>query len=229
VHRGPLGPRRPGHRREGRNGGAGQPALRQAVGSRAAPGRPGNAGGAPSGAAVAQAPRRRGAGGKSTLIARTSRARPKIADYPFTTLVPNLGVVSVGVDASFVLADVPGLVPGASEGAGLGTQFLKHLSRTRVLVFLLAPDPAPGRTPESDFETLEREVAAFDPEMATRPRLVAWNKIDLPDAQEKVEDLRRMLESRGMPLFPISAVTGEGVDALVRAIYKGTRTRSATG
>jgi GTP-binding protein len=158
--------------------------------------------------------------GKSTLIARVSGARPKIADYPFTTLVPNLGVVSVGPDASFVLADVPGLVPGASEGAGLGIQFLKHLSRTRVLVFLLAPDPAPGRASVSDLETLEREVAAFDPEMANRPRLVVWNKIDLPDARESADEIRRAAESRGVAFFAISAATGLGVEALVQAIHR---------
>jgi GTP-binding protein len=161
--------------------------------------------------------------GKSTLISRASGARPKIADYPFTTLVPNLGVVSVGVDASFVLADVPGLIPGASRGAGLGIQFLKHLSRTRVLLFLLAPDPDPARSPRSDYDALDAELRAFDAELALRPRVVAWNKMDLPDARGALDDVRRSIESADTPFFAISAVTGEGVEALLAALYESVR------
>jgi len=167
--------------------------------------------------------------GKSTLIARASKARPKIADYPFTTLVPNLGVVSIGEDASFVLADVPGLIAGASEGAGLGIRFLKHLSRTRVLLFLLAPDFAEGRAPVADYDALDHELLAFDPDLAAHPRIVAWNKMDLPDAREVVDDVRRSVESRGLPFFAISGVTGEGVDALMAALYAAVQqARSVT-
>src|SRR5262249_57422451 len=117
--------------------------------------------------------------GKSTLIAAVSRARPKIADYPFTTLTPNLGVVSRGEERSFVIAAIPGIIEGAADGAGLGHRFLKHVERTRVLVHLLSLDPDPAREPLRDYDTLLRELQRFDPALAERPALVTLSKLDL--------------------------------------------------
>ncbi len=161
--------------------------------------------------------------GKSTLISRISRARPKIADYPFTTLVPQLGVVALGEERSMVVADVPGLIEGASEGKGLGHRFLRHLERTRVLLHLLAPDPDPDREPLRDLDVLERELERYGPMFEGRPRVVALNKIDLlKDAQgrQQVEALRRQLRARNIPLFPVSAATGEGIEPLLEAIWR---------
>lgn len=158
--------------------------------------------------------------GKSTLISRLSRAKPKIADYPFTTLVPNLGVVQVGPDQSFVMADVPGLIPGASTGAGLGIRFLKHVERTAVLLHVVAPDPTPGREPLADLAAIDLELAAFDPELAARPQLVAWNKIDVTEARAETEELAAALARRGIELYPISAVTGEGLTELGWALWR---------
>jgi GTP-binding protein len=161
--------------------------------------------------------------GKSTLIARISRARPKIAEYPFTTLVPNLGVVSLGPDRTMVVADVPGLIRGASEGRGLGLQFLRHLERTRVLVHLLAPDLDPEREPLADLGALEAELAHYGARFEERPRVVALNKADTladPAGQALIAELRAELRERNIPLFPISAQTGEGVDALLEAIWR---------
>lgn len=158
--------------------------------------------------------------GKSSLIARVSAARPKIADYPFTTLVPNLGVVRLSGDRSFVLADVPGLIEGAHQGAGLGLQFLRHLERTRVLVHMLEVSPAPGRSPLEDYETLRRELTLYDPALANRPELVVLNKADLPETRRREKTLARAFERRGRALFAISAATGEGVPALLEAVWK---------
>jgi GTP-binding protein len=154
--------------------------------------------------------------GKSTLIARVSAARPKIADYPFTTLVPNLGVVRVSDDFSFVLADLPGLIEGAHDGVGLGDRFLRHVERTRVLVHLLDL-AAEERDPVTDFDTLNRELAAYSAPLAERPQLVGANKLDLPLAQERFPACREALEARGYRVFAISAATGEGVSALMKA------------
>src|SRR5262245_10122867 len=123
--------------------------------------------------------------GKSSLIARVSAARPKIADYPFTTLVPNLGTVALSGERSFVVADIPGLIEGAHAGAGLGDRFLRHLDRTRLLVHLLDPAGGPGRTPLRDFEAINRELALFDPQLARRPQIVVLNKVDLPEARRR--------------------------------------------
>ena len=160
--------------------------------------------------------------GKSTLISVISRARPKIADYPFTTLVPNLGVVRVDEARSFVVADIPGLIPGASKGAGLGIRFLKHVERTRALLHLIAPDP--GRDIDTDFDAIMKEVKAFSPTLAKRPMIVAVAKADLPEAKEAWTRLKAKMKRRGHELRLISPVTGEGVrelvfalDALVRA------------
>ena len=161
--------------------------------------------------------------GKSTFIAKVSRARPKIADYPFTTLVPQLGVVGLGEGRSMVIADVPGLIRGASEGRGLGLQFLRHLERTRVLLHLLAPDLDPDREPLADLEALEQELAQYGEAFENRPRVVAINKIDLlqdKEGKRQLADLRRSLQSRGIPLFPICAHSGEGVPALLEALWR---------
>jgi GTP-binding protein len=157
--------------------------------------------------------------GKSTFIRAVSRARPKVADYPFTTLVPHLGVVQVGDDQSFVLADIPGLIPGAAEGAGLGTRFLKHVERTRALLHLLAVDPGEGRDPVADFDTINAELAKYDPELAKRPQIVAINKADLPESREAWAKAKRKLKRRGIDLHLVSAVTGEGVRELLFALY----------
>ncbi len=155
--------------------------------------------------------------GKSTLLARISAARPKIADYPFTTLHPHLGVVRVAEGQSFVAADIPGLIEGAHRGAGLGHQFLRHISRTRLLLFLL---DLSAEDPEHTYEVLRSELRAYDPSLAERPRVVALNKIDLPDARARVETVRAAFEGRGIPTYPISALTGEGVEELVRVLYR---------
>ncbi len=158
--------------------------------------------------------------GKSSLIARISAARPKIADYPFTTLVPNLGMVRLSQERSFVVADVPGLIEGAHRGAGLGDRFLRHLERTRVLVHLLEVSATPGRTPLRDFLALERELKLYDPKLATRPQIVVLNKIDLPDVKRRHAQLARPFKARGIRLLAISTVTGEGVAALLEAAWK---------
>jgi GTP-binding protein len=158
--------------------------------------------------------------GKSTLISRISRARPEIADYPFTTLAPQLGVVTLPGDRTMVVADVPGLIDGASEGRGLGHEFLRHLERTRVLLHLLAPDPTPGREVLADLDALEGELRRYGDMFEGRPRVVALNKLDTPESQALVKRARRALQERNIPLFPISAVTGEGVDALLEALWR---------
>ncbi|HJL15733.1 MAG TPA: GTPase ObgE [Sandaracinaceae bacterium LLY-WYZ-13_1] len=158
--------------------------------------------------------------GKSTFIARVSRARPKIADYPFTTLVPNLGVVSRDVDRSFVVADIPGLIEGAAEGAGLGHRFLKHVERCRVLLHLVTVDPDPTREPVRDFDALMDELRRFDPELAARPMVVAVSKIDLPDARAAVDEVRAALAERGHEVRALSAATGEGVDEVLDALER---------
>ena len=157
--------------------------------------------------------------GKSSLIARISAARPKIADYPFTTLVPNLGVVRLSEDRSMVVADVPGLIEGAHAGAGLGDRFLRHLERTRVLVHLLELQSAPGRTPLRDYETINRELALYAPDLAARPQLVVLNKIDIPEVRRARSRIERPFRSRALPFFAISAATGEGVPDLLEGIW----------
>jgi GTP-binding protein len=152
--------------------------------------------------------------GKSTLLASVSAARPKIADYAFTTLVPNLGVAAIG-DRDMVLADIPGLIEGAHSGAGLGDKFLRHVERTRVLVHLLdgaADDPLAA------FETINRELEQYDPQLASKPQIVALNKMDLPDAQAHWSRVHKAMTKRGMAAFAISAVTGEGVKELLHAV-----------
>lgn len=170
--------------------------------------------------------------GKSTLVATMSAARPKIADYPFTTLQPHLGVVHIGGRASkadFVLADIPGLVPGASEGIGLGTRFLKHVERCRVLLHLLMPPIDPllgeGRDPMSDFDAIMKELGQFAPELANRPMIVAMSKGDLPEAQEIFPEWQARFAKRGIRLRLISAATRDGLEQLARDLYHAVRGR----
>jgi GTP-binding protein len=159
--------------------------------------------------------------GKSTLLAAGSAARPKIADYPFTTLEPNLGVVEIGGRGgqTYVMADVPGLIEGAAGGAGLGHEFLRHITRTKVLVHVVdASGGLEGRDPLVDFQTISDETRAYDPELASKPTLVALNKIDLPEARENVKRLTKAATKEGLRVFPISGATGEGVQELLNAI-----------
>ncbi len=161
--------------------------------------------------------------GKSTLLAQVSAARPKIADYPFTTLVPNLGVVAVG-DSSFVMADIPGLIEGAHLGQGLGHEFLRHIERTRVLVHMLDTAGLDGRDPLDDFHTINRELREFSPELADRPQLVVLNKMDLPMAEERRDELEQALHQLGYKTFSISAASGQGVKELLRATWETLQT-----
>jgi GTP-binding protein len=152
--------------------------------------------------------------GKSTLISRLSAARPKVADYPFTTLVPNLGVVDVGPGASFVMADIPGIIRGAAKGAGLGSRFLRHVQRSAILLHVLAPSESGEGDILSDFDSVAGEVEAFDKELASRPKIVALNKADLSTAREAEPGLRRAFEDRGLTFLLVSAATGQGLDEL---------------
>jgi GTP-binding protein len=165
--------------------------------------------------------------GKSSLISVLSAARPKIADYPFTTLVPNLGVVTVD-DVVFTVADVPGLIPGASQGKGLGLEFLRHIERTKVLVHVVdTATMEPGRDPLSDLDAIEAELSAYGG-LADRPRLVVLNKIDVPDGRELAEMVRPAIEERGLRAFPVSAVTHEGLPTLRYALAEAiTAARAA--
>ena len=161
--------------------------------------------------------------GKSTLIRAVSAARPKVADYPFTTLTPNLGVVTAGPGRSFVMADIPGLIEGAAEGAGLGIRFLKHLQRTRVLLHLidLAP-PAPDADPVRDARTIVAELKKFSPDLAAKDRWLVINKIDLVDpaeADRRAREIVRRLRFKG-PVFLVSGATGAGTDRLVQAVMR---------
>lgn len=155
--------------------------------------------------------------GKSTLIAAVSAARPKIADYPFTTLVPNLGVVYVETGRSFVMADIPGLIEGASQGVGLGHRFLRHVERTRLLIHILDVSGLTGREPLRDFEVINQELALYSAALAQLPQLVALNKLDVASDPAAVDALESELRARGYPVYRISAATGQGVRALVYA------------
>lgn len=157
--------------------------------------------------------------GKSTLISKISAAKPKIADYPFTTLVPNLGVVKVDMN-SFVVADMPGLIEGAHDGAGLGHQFLRHIERTRLLVHLIDVSGMTERNPMHDFDAINDELHLHSEKLASLPQMVALNKADMPDAAAIVAKLRPELESRGLEVFEISALTGQGVQPLVYRIME---------
>jgi GTP-binding protein len=158
--------------------------------------------------------------GKSTLIARVSAARPKIAAYPFTTLTPNLGVVSLSGDRSFVVADVPGLIEGAHRGQGLGHQFLRHLERTKVLVHLVDISSGTGRDPADDLDTLRRELELFEPTLAAKPQIVAANKMDALDDETRLTALEARAKALGLAFFKISAVSGAGVPDLLEAMWQ---------
>lgn len=158
--------------------------------------------------------------GKSTLISRISAARPKIADYPFTTLTPNLGVVGLSDDRSFVVADVPGLIEGAHRGQGLGHQFLRHLERTKVLVHLVDVSSVSGRDPVSDMDIIRRELELFAPDLAAKPQLIAANKIDALDDEERALAVEARAKALHLPFFRISGVTGTGVPGLLEAVWR---------
>jgi GTPase len=156
--------------------------------------------------------------GKSTFISTVSAARPKIADYPFTTLEPNLGVVDLGDFRTFVIADIPGLIEGAHAGAGLGDRFLRHIERTKLLLHLVDVSSVSGRETVADYLTVNRELASYNSELAVRPQLVVATKIDALDEPERLESLKRRVAEDGKPFFAISSATGEGVRDLVNAI-----------
>jgi len=156
--------------------------------------------------------------GKSTLLSAVTKARPKIADYHFTTLFPNLGVVYAGEGRSFVMADIPGIIEGASEGAGLGFDFLRHIDRCRLLVHLVDVSGIEGRDPIEDFETINEELALYNEELASRPMIVAANKCDIVQDGEKLEEFRSYMRENGMELYEISAATHAGVKELIDAV-----------
>jgi GTP-binding protein len=164
--------------------------------------------------------------GKSTLVSRISKAKPKIADYPFTTLVPTLGMVSAGDHDGFVIADVPGLIEGAHKGTGLGHKFLRHVERCRVLVHLLSWEA--GEEPDAKhliqrFEILEEEMKLFAKELSEKPRLVAISKIDLPEIETMIADLEKHFQEIDIPLLTISSVSGQGLDKLIEKVYNMLR------
>ena len=156
--------------------------------------------------------------GKSTFISTVSAARPKVADYPFTTLEPHLGVVDLGDFRTFVIADIPGLIEGAHTGAGLGDRFLRHIERTKLLLHLVDVSSVSGREAVSDYETVNRELASYNQELATRPQIVVATKIDALDEPERLESLERKARDDQKPFFAISSATGEGVRELVNAM-----------
>jgi GTP-binding protein len=156
--------------------------------------------------------------GKSTFISKVSAARPKIADYPFTTLTPNLGVVRLDEDTAFVVADIPGLIPGASEGLGMGIRFLRHVERTTLLLHIL--DITKDSDPLGDFESINRELARFSPELARKPQVVGVNKLDLPATQAKIKKEIDNFKRKGLEIIAFSAVTGEGVGEAVQRIAR---------
>jgi len=155
--------------------------------------------------------------GKSTLLSRVSRARPEIANYPFTTKKPNLGIVQVNLDTEFVMADIPGLIEGAHTGAGLGLEFLRHVERTRLLVHLVEPLPMDQTDPVANYHALRSELAEYSADLAERPEIVAVSKAELPNSEEVALALE---ESTGVKVHRFSAVTGEGLDRLLRETYR---------
>jgi GTP-binding protein len=158
--------------------------------------------------------------GKSSLITRVSAARPKIAEYPFTTLAPNLGVVPYKNYRSFVMADIPGLIEGAHAGAGLGHRFLKHVERTDILVHILDISWMPDRDPIREYEAINRELTLFNPELGEKRQIVVINKIDLPEARDNLAKVSSWFEERGQKIFAISAITGEGIPYLLDEIAR---------
>lgn len=160
--------------------------------------------------------------GKSTLLSVVSAARPKIGDYPFTTLVPNLGMVQMGIGESFVMADMPGLIEGASQGVGLGIQFLKHIERTRVLLHVIDMSGSDGRDPFEDFQVINNELESYNLRLLERPQIIVANKMDMPESEENLKTFKEKLAQlkenefdEDIPVFPISSVTHQGIDALL--------------
>jgi GTP-binding protein len=162
--------------------------------------------------------------GKSTLLSRMSRARPEIADYPFTTKFPNLGLVSVDIDRSFVLADIPGLIEGASEGVGLGHDFLRHIMRAGILVHLVEPLPSDGSDPLENYRVIRKELETYSLELAERPEIVVVSKAEIPESAEVFEQLSAEV---GREVLRISAVTGEGLNKLIYKISAELEARKA--
>jgi len=160
--------------------------------------------------------------GKSTLLSRVSNARPKIANYHFTTLDPHLGVVDLDDGSGFVMADIPGLIEGASQGVGLGHDFLRHIERTKVLVHVVDAASTEGRDPVEDIRTINQELGAYDSELLKRPQVIAANKIDAIFTEEDnpIERIRQAFEPKGIQVYPISAVSGKGVKELLYGVYK---------
>lgn len=158
--------------------------------------------------------------GKSTLISKISAAKPKIADYPFTTLIPNLGVVSYDEGKTFIVADIPGIIEGAHEGTGLGIEFLKHVERTEILLHLIDISPLNERDPVDDYEKLNAELSAFSKKLAEKPQIIAANKIDVNGAKEKLKKIMDHFEKNKIEVQRISAVTGEGVNELLYKLAK---------
>ncbi|HXG85321.1 MAG TPA: GTPase ObgE [Pyrinomonadaceae bacterium] len=156
--------------------------------------------------------------GKSTLISVISAAKPKIADYPFTTLEPNLGVVDIGEFKTFVVADIPGLIEGASEGAGLGDRFLRHVERTKLMLHLVDVSSLSTRNPVEDYEIINHELANYNADLALRPQIIVATKLDALDEPERLENLRRRAEQDGKPFLEISAVTNLGTKELVNFV-----------
>jgi GTP-binding protein len=157
--------------------------------------------------------------GKSTLISKISSARPVIADYPFTTLIPHLGVVDASSERSFIVADIPGLIEGAHEGHGLGIQFLKHIERTKALVHIVDISPYTGRDPVDDFRVVLEELKAYNPVLTKRPQILVANKVDLQGSDKKrLTALKRLAARRKLPFFAISAIKGSGLKELVSAM-----------
>ncbi len=157
--------------------------------------------------------------GKSTLLSRTTKADPKIANYHFTTLEPNLGVVEIAEHMNFVLADIPGIIEGASEGVGLGHDFLRHIERTRLLIHVVDVSSIEGRNPIDDFRIINEELSKYNMELEERPQLVAANKTDIIQDPEVYEEFKKEMEKQGYPLFEISAATGKGVNELMKAAF----------
>jgi GTP-binding protein len=156
--------------------------------------------------------------GKSTLLRRVSAAHPKVADYPFTTLIPQLGVVSYEDGKSFVMADIPGLIAGAHQGAGLGSRFLRHIERTLLLVHLLDISSDPTGDPGQPYDAINEELERFHPSLGEKPQVAVLNKVDLPAVRKRIPEVTDVLRHKGVDLIPISALTGEGVDEIVREI-----------
>jgi GTP-binding protein len=158
--------------------------------------------------------------GKSTILSIATGAKPKIANYHFTTLEPNLGVMELGGGRSMVLADIPGLIEGAHKGAGLGHDFLRHIERTRLLIHVLDASGSEGRDPVEDFRKINRELEGYSKQLAQRPQIVAANKMDLPQARENIRKIRMALESSGYEVFEISAASNTGIDRLMQRAYE---------